>query len=97
MSDQSIKMSTMEEQILNQLDTEETSPAATATAKKRKRTAGPPRGPSRPYKKYEQADLEERVRKMQKQKDVMQSKLTLLCDRLEKHEAELKFRSEAEA
>jgi predicted Zn-dependent peptidase len=88
----------MEEQILNQLDTvdEQTATDAAETQpKKRKRTPGPPRGPSRPYKKHDQATIENNVAKMRRQKDVMQSKLLLLTDRLEKYEAELEFRASA--
>ena len=86
----------MEEQILNQLDTvdeQSVDKNAEAQPKKRKRTPGPPRGPSRPYKKHDQETLQNNVVKMRRQRDVMQSKLMLLTDRLEKYEAELEFRA----
>lgn len=89
-----IKMTSMEEQILNQLETVDEQ-TVTEKPKKRKRTPGPPRGPSRPYKKHDQATIENNVTKMRRQKDVMQSKLLLLTDRLEKYEAELEFRASA--
>ena len=85
----------MEEQILNQLDTADEQPANEDKPKKRKRTPGPPRGPSRPYKKHDQETLQNNVAKMRRQRDVMQSKLLLLTDRLEKYEAELEFRASA--
>ena len=55
-------------------------------AKKRKRVTG------RPLIKMEDAVLVDKIAKMQNQKEVAQSRLVILNDRLAKHEHEMKCR-----
>lgn len=63
-----------------------TSPASTDPAKKRKRVTG------RPLIKIDDVMLLDKITKMRHQREVAQSRLVILNDRLYKHEHEVKCR-----
>lgn len=53
------------------------------------------KGPARPYRKQETTVLQDRIRTMERKIDLLTSKTIILKDRLEHHQKELVYRTEA--
>lgn len=66
----------------------------TAAPPKKRARISKPRPEGRPYKRASKELLLDKIAKMKKQESVLQSRLVLLLDRLEKHTTELKLRDQ---
>jgi hypothetical protein len=64
---------------------------------KRARVTGKPRCPARPYHRVETAVMKTRIEDYTKKMEVLQSKTTLLRQRLEMHKLEMEMREGEEA
>lgn len=62
--------------------------------KKKRQRSQKPRVEGRPYKRTSSEVISEKISRMQQQKKVLESKLTLLQERLTKHEQEMRIRSD---
>lgn len=62
--------------------------------KKKRQRSQKPRAEGRPYKRTSSEVISDKITRMQQQKKVLECKLTLLQERLTKHEQEMRIRSE---
>ena len=78
-------------------DTTESSAAGVEPApKKRRTTAGKPRCPARPYRRVETEVMKSRIVEYGQKMELLQSKLTLLRQRLDMHNLEMEMRQNDE-